>query len=314
MSEAIAKVVRDLKMGRVMDPANSAQHDDPEVVDEMRKVHLSLLELVRDFPCQIIDATTMYHQITNGPAVKLYDEYRLMPVWDNALICYQNQHGNVHVVQVYSIDREEDRWKSDEWDQSKPPYLWETENEVRWADVRYRFVGVLWIGGRSSNGNPVTTSGPLYRWDVAVYDDGQMADIRWTALYDFGDPERSAFIHQNAMQVWFQTFTLAGCSNVEIVTPQRTRPERRRLERLGVNPQKIVIKKTSKSYRHQKGDTDKVIGGVPQGFVRGHYARYGPEYDRGLLFGKYSGKFWIPARATYEVDREVDYVTEGASA
>jgi hypothetical protein len=30
-------------------------------------------------------------------------------------------------------------------------------------------------------------------------------------------------------------------------------------------------------------------------FVTGN--SYGPEYDRGLLFGKYSGRFWVPAFA-----------------
>jgi hypothetical protein len=313
MSEAIAKVVRDLKANRVVDPSRSAAQS--EVANEMRKVHMSLIELINEYPCQIIDATSMYDQIVNGPAVKLYDEYRLLPVWESALIGYVNQLGNVYVIQTYSIDKEEDHWELREWDKSQPPYLWETENEVDWAAVRYRFVGVLWAGGRNSKGQPIETIGPLYRWDVAVYADGTLGDVRWTALYDFGEDtqESTAYVYQNAMLIWFQTYTLAGCSNVELVTPQRKRPERRRLERLGVNPKKIVIKKTNKSYRYHKDDTDDHIAGVPQGFVRGHYAHYGPAYDRGLLFGKYAGKFWIPARATFEVDREIDYVTEGAS-
>ncbi|WP_426513151.1 hypothetical protein ACPPVO_22495 [Dactylosporangium sp. McL0621] len=27
--------------------------------------------------------------------------------------------------------------------------------------------------------------------------------------------------------------------------------------------------------------------------VRGHFSHYGKQYNRGLLFGKYSGKFWV---------------------
>jgi hypothetical protein len=35
---------------------------------------------------------------------------------------------------------------------------------------------------------------------------------------------------------------------------------------------------------------------LPKAFhgVRGSYHRYGPEYGRGLLFGKYAGRFWVP--------------------
>jgi hypothetical protein len=36
-----------------------------------------------------------------------------------------------------------------------------------------------------------------------------------------------------------------------------------------------------------------VIGNMPLHTVAGCHHRYGPKYGRGLLFGKYEGKFWV---------------------
>ena len=311
-AEAVAKVIRDIKTGRAINAAAYAKDATPEAVEIMTSVHQQLVALSTEFPAAVIDATPMYKQIVDGPAVDLYADFRAMPVWQNALVGYENEWGNVWVIQSYSIDRESPDW--DEHYRSEgtdiiAPYPWETENEVDWENVRYRFIGSLWGGGRTK-GKHVETVGPIYRWDIAAYADGEIADIRWVALYTLGAQAEAT--HQNAMMVWLQTYTLAGCTNVELVTPQRSKPERKRLERLNVVPQTIIIKKTSKSYRHSKDDTADVVDGVPQRFVRGHYARYGAEYGRGLLFGKYSGKFWIPARAVGESGREIDYIPESA--
>jgi hypothetical protein len=47
---------------------------------------------------------------------------------------------------------------------------------------------------------------------------------------------------------------------------------------------------------HPSASKGKSGGGTaPIHFCRGHWAEYGPEYGKGLLFGKYAGKFWIPA-------------------
>jgi hypothetical protein len=42
------------------------------------------------------------------------------------------------------------------------------------------------------------------------------------------------------------------------------------------------------------------VGGTPVHLVRGHFARYGPQYGRGLLFGKHAGRFFVPAHARGE--------------
>jgi hypothetical protein len=299
VSTAVAKVMRDLKTGRV----KLNDEIPPDGVENL----LGLLHL--DKHTSVIDSTPMYEQIVSGPPVDLYGEYTMLPVWMSALIGYENQLGNVNVIQSFAL-RKDERIVDDR----RPPGVrwgrWETENEVDWDAIEYQFVGALWVGGRSPQVGPLPTFGPILRYDIAVYEDGSIADIHWTQLMELkgNDPQTYS---QNAMMIWLQTYTLAGCSNVELVTPERSRQQRRHLERMGVVPQTLVIKRTSKSYRH---DSTKPLGGdVPQSFVRGHYARYGPEYGRKLLFGKYAGKFWIPAHARGEVERpsrEVDYVID----
>jgi hypothetical protein len=36
------------------------------------------------------------------------------------------------------------------------------------------------------------------------------------------------------------------------------------------------------------------IGIMPRHVCRGHFAEYGPEFNKGLLFGKYAGRFFVP--------------------
>jgi len=36
------------------------------------------------------------------------------------------------------------------------------------------------------------------------------------------------------------------------------------------------------------------IGQIPRHMCRGHFSEYGPKYGKGLLFGKYEGRFYVP--------------------
>jgi len=62
-----------------------------------------------------------------------------------------------------------------------------------------------------------------------------------------------------------------------------------------VEVQAIVVRSPGK--RTAGGMRAVGAGDTPLTSVRGHFAHYGPAYDRGLLFGRLAGKFWIPARA-----------------
>ena len=73
----------------------------------------------------------------------------------------------------------------------------------------------------------------------------------------------------------------------------------------------IRVRPIGKSYG---GKGTSIEGTMPLHVVRGHMARYGPKYDRGLLFGKYEGKFWIQphAKGRAEVgERQHTYLIEG---
>jgi hypothetical protein len=47
------------------------------------------------------------------------------------------------------------------------------------------------------------------------------------------------------------------------------------------------------------------IASIPLHGVRGCHHHYGPEYNRGLLFGKYAGKFWVDAHVRGSADHGI---------
>lgn len=102
-----------------------------------------------------------------------------------------------------------------------------------------------------------------------------------------------------------ETFVLDGmiltgnCKNVAIVEPARPRAERKRMARIGVRVHEINVFPPGRAIASVKGEA---VGGTPLTSVRGHFARYGAEYNRGLLFGKYSGQYWIQQHARGSAD------------
>lgn len=100
-----------------------------------------------------------------------------------------------------------------------------------------------------------------------------------------------------------------NCRNVELVEPTWERHKRKRLARLGVKVHTISVFPVGRSVRSGPKVQD-AGGGLPLSSVVGHFAHYGPEYGRGLLFGRLAGRFWIPqhARGAKEHgESEVDY-------
>lgn len=86
-ADDIAKVVRDLKDGRI--------HWLEENIGLWRSF-VTLFNLSTGLP--VIDATRIYKSIMRTPQIDLYGDHVLRPPWMDAFICYQNQHGNVHVM------------------------------------------------------------------------------------------------------------------------------------------------------------------------------------------------------------------------
>jgi hypothetical protein len=86
------------------------------------------------------------------------------------------------------------------------------------------------------------------------------------------------------------------CKNVSL-QPHDNEPKqvRRAIKRHGGTPD---------SYRYHtlvvrppgahKDSPVQEIGVMPHHVCRGHFAEYGPEFNKGLLFGKYAGRFYVP--------------------
>jgi hypothetical protein len=92
---------------------------------------------------------------------------------------------------------------------------------------------------------------------------------------------------------------LMECKNIETVSveiPEKLKKKREKkwkveFERTYV----LAIEPKTKKYIDAREDMGSV-GGVAFHICRGHFAEYGTG-GRGLLFGKHSGRFWIPAHA-----------------
>jgi len=299
-AESIAKVVADLRNGRVElseKARNILLPDRPEIDVADRLDGLRQLDIDRSKFSVVIDAQRFYEQLTSQPT-DVY-AHNMMPVWENALVAYENEYGNVNLASVVMYPREP----------SHTADTWETLNPVEWSEVEYIYFIGAYAGGRAGGGQiPVRTQGPMFLWRVAVYSDGQIADINWQNVLAFDDNE----MFNNLILSVLKAYDLGNCVNVELAEPTRSRAERRRMERTGITVSEIHVRPISKSYRNSKPGPG-VPPGVPLSSVRGHHAHYGPKYGRALLFGKYEGRFWIPQHARgSEIlgSREQEYVVE----
>lgn len=287
-AEPIAQVVADIRAGRVQHPA---AFDRPGA-----ELSARLLTCAQQ-PQPVVDCTAIFNTQRVAQTVALYDDHpSITPPWDNALLCYVNTFGNVVCLQAHRKD----------WDGSTPARKdWFTDNEVEWQRVRWVTETAVWVGGVSSDGTVLPTSGPCHMFRHAIHDDGSPADINWLALMArrgrFGSHGTLADANQAmwdaALITLGASFNFLGAVNVDVAEPARPRPLRRRIARTGVQVQTIVVrppgKRRGKSAVARPIDTLETVLSP----VRGHWSHYGPAFNRGLLFGKYAGKFWVPAFA-----------------
>ncbi len=285
-AEPIAEVVADIRAGRVWHPAAL---DEPGLNTSLRLLARAQL------PQPVVDCTAIFRECQRRDEIDLYEDHpQVTPPWEDALLCYVNTHGNVLALQVHR----------DEWDGQTPAKeWWFTENQVDWSRVRWIAEAAIWAGG-TSHGRPLTTAGPCHMFRHAILEDGSPADINWVALMERKGEQVAAHrtVPTDGMgeATWEAPLITVGASlnflnatNVDVAEPTRPRPERRRLARTGVTVQTIVVRPPGR--RHAKTGAARPIDSSESVLspVRGHWARYGPAYERGLLFGKYAGKFWI---------------------
>lgn len=277
-AEPIARVIDDLRKGNVQAPPRM----DRKLFD-LAVEHLQH-SLVNGAP--VVDATSIYRALLPRKEFHLYEDHPcIAPPWHDAMVCYRNEHGNVIVQHAVGFDNRDPeaggRWTLD----------WEPADPVDEDRLRWKISVFLWMGGHGGDGKAaIVPCGPMMEWSFAIYDDGQPADLHWRHLVS--QYEMSNWDMANLIMLG--TLNFMNCRNVELVDPVRSRAERRRLERLDVRVRTINVFPAGKATRGAKGEP---VGGVPLTPVAGHFAKYGPEYGRGLLFGKYAGRFWIPQHA-----------------
>lgn len=272
-ADLIAPVILDLRQGRV----RSLTPKTPELHEHA---------LIRCDTATVVDATPIYESlVAKDDPVYVYEDHPcIFPPWASAAICYVNDHGNVIVMQATAKELA----KGD-----REP-RWETADPVDWSQVRWVVETFVWLGGRGGSGT-FPTSGPAHMWMFAVTEKGEPADLHWVHLVPDYPLEHWDMAHLTLLGA----LNFCNCRNVELVDPVRPRAERRRLERLGVQVKTINVFPAGRSTRSEKA-TERV--GTPLTSVRGHFAHYGPDYGRGLLFGKYAGRFWVPQYARGDRD------------
>ena len=96
-----------------------------------------------------------------------------------------------------------------------------------------------------------------------------------------------------------ENLSLLGCKNVGLLAKNdlEKKQAKRAAKRFGGNPDYykyhvLVVRPPGA----KAGDKSKEqeIGIMPRHVCRGHFAEYGPEFGKGLLFGQYAGRFFIP--------------------
>lgn len=134
---------------------------------------------------------------------------------------------------------------------------------------------------------------------AAVMENGQVATYRnqpalWLVGHE-GDSQIGIFA-DSFYQVSFLALTFLHSKNVEILPLPP--PSKKRLPRKQLFESRYHrLKVNAIGQRHESGSGAKT--GISQGLhiVRGHFREYGPDFGKGLLFGKYAGRFWVAAHA-----------------
>jgi len=109
-------------------------------------------------------------------------------------------------------------------------------------------------------------------------------------------PDLIARILASVVDNMLDALLMLGCKNVALKA-NNNEPEqvRRAMKRFGEQPDQYRYHTLVVRPPGSKSDSPaQEIGIMPRHVCRGHFAEYGPGYGRGLLFGKYAGRFYIP--------------------
>lgn len=301
-AEPIAKVIQDIRNGRI------ARLPDVEQRDFVGACMAAQAAISDDLT--MIDASAVYEDFSTADTpVMLYEDRMVVPPAKHFTVSYVNHHGNVNVMVAETSDMLKDddvpEWLSEACRTGIDPPGWRDpkelvvstnlvgDHQIRWASVRWCITALLFVGGRTK-GEPAPTQGPSCMWKLIATGDGMPEDIHWALLTSHFPVDA----YQVPLVVLMGAINLLACTNVTAEEPRRTRAESRRLARTGVTLKELVVRPTGGRTR---GGSDVPGDGVRLTSVRGHFAHYGaccPTHEpRGLLFGKLTGRYYVPQHA-----------------
>lgn len=159
--------------------------------------------------------------------------------------------------------------------------------------------------------------GPTIQWHLDVDPDGTIVGLwPFTDCAEEGSIEEQQYLESAEKSLGFigvlcLALSFLHCKNVIVTNQEGMYPSRQaRREAQRRNDPPLVTYKTL-----QIEPMKKVLateGGVAHNglkkalhICRGHFAEYGDEYGKGKLFGKYEGRFWMPAHVRGSADAGV---------
>lgn len=114
--------------------------------------------------------------------------------------------------------------------------------------------------------------------------------------YGMGEPEGHEFAEQRITYFACSSLMLMDCKNVSLAARDNTpRHARIAAKRHGGNPDDYRYHVLVVRPAGARSDAPaQELGTMPHHVCRGHFSEYGPKYGKGLLFGKYEGRFYVP--------------------
>ncbi len=279
-----ARTVSDIKAGRVND----------QLISDRQVKMMALAGLAAaDFSPLIDSSFTYEHATANRQPLNLL-ESSLSPPWMTFFVAYRDGKGVDVVVLVHVIDFQQDM-SSVVLEQPLSP-------GARWGIMMLPFIGG-WIHRVDGPDFLGPTVGPLTWMGSQVDEDGTFLEVASRNLIDRSiwqdDSINERGFDHNSFFATMLTINFLNMSNVTIEPKRMARAERRREERLGVRTHVIVV--TGSSISQRSDETPNDSQNLPLHSVRGHAAHYGdccPWHEpRGLHFGKYTRRVWVPQHA-----------------
>ncbi len=259
----------------------------------------------KDMGGPLIDATFVYRtwvdKVGEQRTVTMDEFPSVKPPWSKSFVGYMNGKGVPYINYVWAIEPTEET--------GPPLHNDGTPMEsCAWVFHIYTFAG-LW-------GTPLKVVGPLFVTRTYVADDGGILHVSSWPLARGYDNVVAADIEKWPTITVHATFSLLNSTNCSIAESPLPRPLRRTEQRYGVRSHVIQVTTKNRSARSSRAGEPSSIT-YPLTSVRGHHAHYGdccPRYHepKGLLFGKLTGRVWVPqyARGDESVGRvEQTFVT-----